>query len=249
MAETLKEWEVIEAKKQEEMKEAKERFKLENPDYKGVVIKRIVAPKYDEVAPTPRPERGLAQAEIFANLSERFPSLRVHALPEKSAEKVADNVAEVATETSVEKPIETVTGKITAMGREYVLDVAVEPADYLPLIRHLRDDTDLQLDYLIELTAIDWKDRYDVVVHLLSTDKGHKVFVRCALPHVEAPEIESLSSLFAGANWHEREAYDFFGIRFTGHPDLRRLFLEDDFPGHPLRKDFEYPERVVKRPY
>lgn len=130
-----------------------------------------------------------------------------------------------------------------------MLDVAVKREDYFPLVRFLKDDERLRLDFLIELTAVDWKDRFDVVAHFLSMEKGHKVFVRCALPHEEHAEIDSLTSLFAGADWHEREAYDFFGIRFAGHPDLRRLFLEDDFPGHPLRKDFEDPTRVVKRAY
>ena len=139
--------------------------------------------------------------------------------------------------------------KIAAQGPEYVLDVAVKREDYLPLVRFLKEDPRLGLDFLIELTAVDWKDRIDVVVHLLSLAHGHKVFLRCSLPREEHPEIESLSGIFASANWHEREAYDFFGIRFAGHPDLRRLFLEEDFPGHPLRKDFEDVTRVVKRPY
>jgi NADH:ubiquinone oxidoreductase subunit C len=116
-------------------------------------------------------------------------------------------------------------------------------------VRFLKEDPRLRLDYLIELTAVDWKDRFDVVVHVLSLQHGHKVFLRCALPREEHPEIDSLTGIFAGAGWHEREAYDFFGIRFAGHPDPRRIFLEDDFPGHPLRKDFEDPTRVVKRPY
>jgi NADH-quinone oxidoreductase subunit C len=65
----------------------------------------------------------------------------------------------------------------------------------------------------------------------------------------DALQLPTLADLYPAANWHERETYDFFGIAFTGHPDLRRLFLEDDFPGHPFRKDFEDPSRVVKRPY
>jgi NADH-quinone oxidoreductase B subunit len=225
MSETARLWEEKEKKKQEEMKEAQERFKAENPDFKGVVIKRVAAPKFDEVPRPVRTQRGLPAAELYAILSAKFPAIKVQNLAEAGADK------------------------ITALGPEYVLDVAVAREEYLALIGFLKEDARLRLDFLIELTAVDWKDRFDVIVHLQSMDKGHKVFVRCALPHDVHPEIPTLTGLYAGADWHEREAYDFFGIRFAGHPDLRRLFLDDDFPGHPLRKDFEDPGRVVKRPY
>jgi NADH-quinone oxidoreductase B subunit len=224
-SETARLWEEKEKLKQAGMKEAQERFKAENPDFKGVVIKRIAAPKFDEVARVPRPTRGIPATEMLDILRARFPALSVQGVAEADA------------------------AKITALGPEYVLDVAVGLADYHELIAFLKTDARLRLDFLIELTAVDWKDRFDVVVHLQSIGKGHKVFIRCALPHEAAPEIPTLSDLYAGAAWHEREAYDFFGIRFEGHPDLRRLFLDDDFPGHPLRKDFEDPTRVVKRPY
>jgi NADH-quinone oxidoreductase B subunit len=280
ITETAARWEEQEKKKQEEMKEAQERFKAENPDYKGVVIKRVAAPKFDEVARVPRPERGLPAGEIYGLLSERFPDLKVHDLDKAApapkaapAAKPADSgaseapapqakpaaaAAKPATESAAAEPSApapaapagmTVAEKIAALGPEYVLDVAVERKDYLDLVRFAKEDPRLGLDFLIELTAVDWKDRFDVVVHLLSIAHGHKLFLRCALPPEEHPEIESLTGLFPGADWHEREAYDFFGIRFPGHRDLRRIFLEDDFPGHPLRKDFEDPTRVVKRPY
>ncbi len=225
MSETARLWEEKEKLKQEGMKEAQERFKADNPDFKGFVIKRIAAPKFDEVARVPRPARGISAAEMLAILTERFPALTVQSVPEASGEKIA------------------------ALGSEYVLDAMVGRDDYHALVAFLKTDARLRLDFLIELTAVDWKDRFDVVVHLQSIEKGHKVFLRCALPHDAAPEIPTLTDLYSGADWHEREAFDFFGIRFAGHPDLRRLFLEDDFPGHPLRKDFQDPTRVVKRPY
>ncbi|MDB5103021.1 MAG: NADH-quinone oxidoreductase, subunit [Fibrobacteres bacterium] len=225
MSETARLWEEKEKAKQEGMKEAQERFKAENPDFKGVVIKRVAAPKFDEVPRVVRSQRGLPAPETFAILAERFPGLMVQGLSEPTPEKLA------------------------ALGPEYILDVIVGREDYLGLVGFLKSDARLKLDFLIELTAVDWKDRFDVVVHLQSLEKGHKVFLRCALPREEHPEIPSLTGIFSGADWHEREAYDFFGIRFAGHPDLRRLFLDDDFPGHPLRKDFEDPSRIVKRPY
>jgi NADH:ubiquinone oxidoreductase subunit C len=225
MSETARLWEEKEKLKQEGMKEAQERFKAENPDFKGVVIKRVAAPKFDEVARAARQQRGLPAAETFAILAERFPALAVQGVADATAEK------------------------ITALGPEYVLDAVVPLQDYQALIAFAKTDARLKLDFLIELTAVDWKDRFEVVVHLQSVEQGHKLFLRCALPHDAHPEIPSLTGLYAGANWHEREAFDFFGIHFTGHPDLRRLFLDDDFPGHPLRKDFEDPTRVVKRPY
>jgi NADH:ubiquinone oxidoreductase subunit C len=86
-------------------------------------------------------------------------------------------------------------------------------------------------------------------VQLLSTAKGHKIFLRCPLADYNEPELVSISSIYRGAEWHEREIFDLFGIRFTDHPDLRRIFLKDDFPGFPMRKDFSDPTRVVRRPY
>ena len=98
------------------------------------------------------------------------------------------------------------------------------------------------------MTAVDWQDRFDVLVHLLSTRHGHKLFLRCPVAK-ERAEIQTISDIFRGAEWHEREVFDLFGIRFTDHQDMRRIFLQDDFPGHPLRKDFVDPGPMVIRPY
>lgn len=259
-----KAWDEKEKAKQEEMKEAQERFKKENPDYKGVVIKRVPVPKFDEVPRAPKPERGLPATEIWSMVEKAFPAATVHGLPVAAPAPKAPAVPAPAAPATVPEATATapaavapvvppapltIPEKIAAQGPEFVLDVAVKPGEYRSLVRFLKEDPRLELDLLIELTAVDWKDRFDVVAHFLSVGKGHKVFVRCSLPHEAHPEIDSLSGLYAGADWHEREVFDFFGIRFAGHPDLRRLFLEDDFPGHPLRKDFEDPTRVVKRPY
>jgi NADH-quinone oxidoreductase B subunit len=214
-AQAASDWEGEEKDKQIALKEEQEKFKADNPDYKGFMPKRIVPPKFEDVPRRQATVRGLSSRLIFEMLCERFAGL------------------EAVGEGQVESP----------------LDVRVKAEDWAALAAFLRDDARLQCDLLIQVTAIDWKDRYEVILHTLSTCKGHKVFVRAALPHDESPEIDSLYGVYAGANWHEREVFDFFGIRFKGHPDMRRLFLEDDFPGHPLRKDFTDPSRVVKRAY
>ena len=218
-------WEAKEKIRQEELKEAQEQFKLENPDFKGFVAKRITPAKFEEVARTLPPQMGLNAGEIYAIVKESFPDIKVYGLEEVTPEKLAE---------------------ITS---DKVIDFQVTPEQYIPFINFLKNHSALRMDFLFELTAVDWKDSFDVVVHLLSIDLGHKIFVRCKLPHDIHPQIESLAFIYKSANWHEREVYDFFGIQFIGHPDLRRLFLEDNFVGHPLRKDFEDPSRVVKRPY
>lgn len=128
------------------------------------------------------------------------------------------------------------------------VELAVSTARYPELLAFLKNSGLLKLDFLLQVTAVDRKDRFEVLTQLLSTANGNKLFVRCAIDREEA-EIDSITHLYGGANWHEREVFDLFGIRFRNHPDLRRLFLEDDFPGHPLRKDFHDPSRVVPRPY
>ena len=98
-------------------------------------------------------------------------------------------------------------------------------------------------DLFVDLFAVDYPsrpERFEVVYQLAHLNGPERVFVHVAVPE-EEPELPSVSDLIAGANWPEREAYDLFGLRFAGHPDLKRLLLPDDWEGHPLRKD--YPTR------
>lgn len=122
--------------------------------------------------------------------------------------------------------------------------------------RALREDPALNFDFLTDITAVDYlgkrEPRFEVVYHLYSMQKKHRLRVKVPVPE-EDPEVESLVPLWKGANWLEREVWDLFGIRFGGHPDLRRILLYEEFKGHPLRKDYpvnlwqpRVPEREVK---
>jgi NADH-quinone oxidoreductase subunit C len=112
--------------------------------------------------------------------------------------------------------------------------------DILAVLQFLRDDR--AYDLLVDVTAVDWAEgvspRFTVVYHLFSTT--HHGYIRVAVncPDDEAPAVPSACALWAAANWHERETYDMFGIRFDGHPDLRRILMWDGYPHFPLRKDF-----------
>ena len=96
-----------------------------------------------------------------------------------------------------------------------------------------------QLDYLANLTAVDYPpDRMDMVYHLYSMALKHgPVTLRASLPRA-TPVIDSLVPMYRGAEYQEREVYDLFGVRFEGHPDLRRILMWDEFVGHPMRKDY-----------
>jgi NADH-quinone oxidoreductase subunit C len=90
--------------------------------------------------------------------------------------------------------------------------------------------------------------RFAVVYHLTSTTRFHRLRIKCRVPE-EDPTIASLTSVWPGANWLERETYDLYGIRFIGHPDLRRIYLYDEFVGHPLRKDYGKFDEQPIQPY
>jgi NADH-quinone oxidoreductase subunit C len=106
----------------------------------------------------------------------------------------------------------------------------------------------LGYDYLSMVTAVDWSDRIEVIYLVFSLDHSQGVYLKCNLPREDLPECPSLTSVWPGAEFQERETYDLMGINFVGHPDLRRILTEDEFPGHPLRKDFRLaPDYVLMR--
>jgi NADH-quinone oxidoreductase subunit C len=118
--------------------------------------------------------------------------------------------------------------------------VNVPAADAHAALKFLRDEQGF--DFLVDLTAIDWAEgvspRFTVVYHLLSTVRHDYVRVATNCPNDATPAIATVSDLWAGANWHERETYDMFGIKFEGHPDLRRILMWEGYPHFPLRKEF-----------
>ena len=115
------------------------------------------------------------------------------------------------------------------------------PASDLPaILTVLRDE--LGYDMLVDATAIDWAEganpRFTVVYHVYSTTTHAYVRLAAACPDNAHPEVPTVTGVWAAANWHEREIFDMFGIRFTGHPDLRRILMWDGYPHFPLRKEF-----------
>jgi NADH-quinone oxidoreductase subunit C len=103
--------------------------------------------------------------------------------------------------------------------------------------RAVRDDRAIDGRYLNSVTAIDRYDHFEVVYNITSLSHNHTFALLVEAAH-DAPEVPSVTSVWQGAHLQEREAFDLMGVRFAGHPDLKRLFLWEGFPGHPLRKDF-----------
>lgn len=121
--------------------------------------------------------------------------------------------------------------------------VFVEPSAWFSIHQFLREDARSAIDMLTDLTAVDFPDReprFEIVSHLYSLTKGHRLRLKTAVGDEdgETVEVASLTPLWASANWLEREAFDMFGVHFLGHPDLRRILLYPEFEGHPLRKDY-----------
>lgn len=114
----------------------------------------------------------------------------------------------------------------------------VTAADFPAVLRALKEKEGF--DRLGNLTAVDWKDHIEMVYHLYNMEENVKLEVKAALDSA-APVIESATALYAGAEFEEREVYDLMGVEFLGHPDLRRILMPDDYPAHPLRKDFVAP--------
>ncbi len=121
------------------------------------------------------------------------------------------------------------------------VSVTLKKEKIIDILRFLHDDPDLFFDYLVDVCGADYlgkkEKRFEVVYHLYSIKHRHALRIKAEVAG-DNPSIDSVVAIWAGANWHEREAYDMFGIVFSGHPDLRRILLPEDWEGYPLRKDY-----------
>lgn len=113
----------------------------------------------------------------------------------------------------------------------------ITPSDLIAAATRLKEPMGLDFEYLDMITAVDYPDRFEVVYRFVSLKKNETLTIKTNT-NKENPVVPSVTSLWQGANYQEREVYDLFGITFTGHPDLRRMMLWDGFQGHPLRKDY-----------
>lgn len=123
----------------------------------------------------------------------------------------------------------------------------VLPEAVLEVSRFVRDDQRLKMNHLELLGGVDYKDRIEVVYIATSLELGHRYTLKCRLPR-ENPAVHTVESVWAVANWHERETYDLFGVVFEGHSDHRRILLPDDWEGYPLRKDYKAPKTYRDMP-
>ena len=148
-------------------------------------------------------------------------------------------------------------GRIVSLTRALgELTMVVAPSDLIETARTLRDAPDLRFEQLIDLCGVDYlryrnethaAGRFAVVCHLLSLTHNWRLRVRAIAEDDDLPVFDSLTDIWPAANWFEREAFDLFGIVFSGHPDLRRLLTDYGFVGHPFRKDFPLSGNVEMR--
>ena len=135
------------------------------------------------------------------------------------------------------------------------LTVTLNADSWLAAAKTLRDHADLKFDQLIDLCGLDYSEfsggvsgaRFAVVYHLLSLDRNRRLRVKVFAGDDDLPMLPSMIEVWPAANWFEREAFDLFGIVFTGHPDLRRILTDYGFIGHPFRKDFPISGNVEMR--
>jgi NADH-quinone oxidoreductase subunit C len=132
--------------------------------------------------------------------------------------------------------------------------VVLDPKRWVEIHRFLRDDPACQMSMLIDLCAVDYPEReprFEVVVHLYSLTRKHRLRTKARVGDSEGhdAELDTLTGLWSAADWFERETFDMMGVRFIGHPDLRRILLYPEFEGHPLRRDYPAQKTQPLVPY
>ena len=151
----------------------------------------------------------------------------------------------------IEKTLETIQSNIALIGSKIVneqIEIIIDKENLISSIIFLKDNIDCQFKQLTDLAGVDYpsrKSRFEIVYHFLSFKFNFRIRVKILIE--EDSSIESLTPVFPSANWFEREAFDMYGIQFTGHPDMRRILTDYGFEGYPLRKDFPLTGNVEVR--
>lgn len=163
--------------------------------------------------------------------------------PNPDAENVSNEVETSDTdENSEEKtvPAQVTNPSLLEFSEEgsQFLNITVQPEQFYAMMTKLKSDTTTHFDYLFCLSGVDWGADLGVVYHLESTTHRHSIVVKVKTTDRENPTLDSVYDIWMTAEFHEREVYDFFGIKFNNHPNLKRLFLTDEWDGFPLRKDY-----------
>jgi len=134
-----------------------------------------------------------------------------------------------------EKIEEKLPGSLEDSGKDYLL----VKSESLPAVaEYLKNTESMDFDYFNYVTAVDYYSYFEVVYQLESVENNHSIVLKTRCYDRDNPTVPTVSGLWQGANFQEREVYDLMGIKFEGHPNLKRMFLWDGFEGHPLRKDF-----------
>ena len=125
------------------------------------------------------------------------------------------------------------------------LNVVITPPQLKALAENLRKDESTHFDYMFCLTCVDYPEYFMMVYHFRSTTHKHEMVLKVGIDDKESPVVDTLSDIWRTAEFLEREVYDLFGVKFNNHPDLRRILLDDDWKGYPLRKDYVDPVNIV----
>ena len=146
--------------------------------------------------------------------------------------------------------------KINSFGVEVTFAESEVPTQFLTaevssenvhaLISELKNNSDTSFDYMFCQTGIDFPEHIEVLYHLRNTQNNSEIIVKAIIEDRENPSIDSVFDLYKTADFHEREIFDLFGVKFNNHPDLRRILLDDDWEGYPLRKDYVDEVNIVE---
>jgi len=175
--------------------------------------------------------------------NEALQSLIGSWFPNLEADTVSENIDVSKTEEALEekielqKPVNSSLLEFSEEGSQY-LNVSVPSNLLYNLMSQLKSSDQTRFDYLFCLSGVDWQPELGVVYHLESTLHRHSIVVKVQIDDRENPTFDSVYDIWATAEFHEREVFDFFGIKFNNHPNLKRLFLTEEWEGFPLRKDY-----------